>query len=190
MSGKINENLEYLKAQLSTEEQFLENAIRSEKFIKRHLTKFIVIALILIGVGVYFGVQKSAQEAKFERANEAFNTLLQKPADEAARAILRENNADLYALFALGTRDPKLLSDALSLQTDPLLKQMLNISNGGQSAELLGNFNAFMNGFEAIKVANFALADAEFQKIEPNSNLTILATQLRHIVTPLKLNKD
>ncbi len=176
----MSANLDYLKAQLSTEEQFLENAIRSEKFIKKHLTKFIVVLLVVVGAAVYFGVQESSERARLHRANDAYNALLANASDEGARAILRENNANLFGLFALRSGNLAWMNEALTLGIDPLLREVLLVGTGQKSGELMGNFDAFMSGYDALVAGNSAAASAAFGRIAPTSELKNLSKKLLH----------
>lgn len=97
----LKENMEALKEELNSEEKFFENAIRTERFIKRYKKPLIaaVVASVLAVVGV-IGYQTYSQ-AKIESSNAAFNTLLANPNDKNAEQTLQSDNPKLYDVWKL-----------------------------------------------------------------------------------------
>ncbi len=176
----MSTNLDYIKATLSREEQFLENAIRGEKFFKKHLKKFIFVAVVLVGVAIFFVVKNFVDEANLKSANEAYTTLLKEPKNAQARATLREKNANLFALFALKSGDLTAIKEALTLPTDPLLKESLTVASGTKSDAILVDYARIVDGFGYLKNGDFEKARIEFDKISPTSPLKDLANKLWH----------
>lgn len=109
----LKENMDVLKEELSSEEKFFENAIRTERFVKRYQKPLMagISALVLIVAGA-IGYQ-AYSENKIQRSNEAFNLLLKNPADQAAQTALQNNNPQLFDVWklsqAIAHKDPKQL---------------------------------------------------------------------------------
>ena len=117
----IKENVDYVKSELSSEEKFLENFVKGERFFKKYKTLiFGFIAVIFIGIITVFIKNNIDESNKFE-ANIAFNKVLENTNDTQALADLKEKNPQLYdiAKFLQAKNEAK--------QTDinvPLLKEL------------------------------------------------------------------
>ncbi len=110
----LKENMEALKEELNSEEKFLENAIRTERFIKRYQKPLIAgVVGLLFAVGGAIAYQAYA-DAKIESSNTALNTLLLNPEDAQAQETLKNDNPELYDLWRLtrgiAQNDPTLLA--------------------------------------------------------------------------------
>ena len=121
----IKENVDYVKTELSSEEKFLENFVKSERFFKKYKTLiFAFVAVILIGSVGFFIKNSIAQSNKLE-ANIAFNKVLENSNDTQALADLKEKNPELYdvALFLQAKKDAKSVDINV-----PLLKELSKYS--------------------------------------------------------------
>ncbi len=88
----IKENVDYVKMELSSEEKFLENFVRSERFFKKYKTLiFGIIAALIIGVIVVF-VKNIVDESNKLEANIAFKKVLENSNDTQALATLKDKN--------------------------------------------------------------------------------------------------
>jgi hypothetical protein len=97
----LQENIQAVKDGLNSEEKFFENAIRTERFVKKYQKPLIasVVALV-VGLSSYvgYGIYADAQTAK---ANEALSKLLLNPSDTTALKTLSDSSESLYDLYRL-----------------------------------------------------------------------------------------
>ncbi len=117
----IKENVDYVKTELSSEEKFLENFVKSERIFKKYKTLiFGFIAVLIIGTIVYFIKNAMDETNKFE-ANIAFNKVLINSNDSQAFEILKEKNQQLYdiAKYIQAKNEGKILDINV-----PLLKEL------------------------------------------------------------------
>jgi len=97
----IQEELQHVKAELSSDEKILENAFKLERLYKKNKGLiWTVVAVALIGLGGNAAWQ-AYQRNKLESANAALLKLQADPKDSAALQTLQTNNPKLYALFSL-----------------------------------------------------------------------------------------
>ena len=97
----IKENIQTLKDELSAEEKFIENAIRTERFVKKYQKPLMASVIsLLLAVGGAIGYQ-AYDQAKMENSNAALNALLANPGDAGALKNLQKENTALYELYVL-----------------------------------------------------------------------------------------
>jgi hypothetical protein len=91
--------VEYLKEELSKEEQLLESLIRSERFVKKyraHLFGAVIFTVVAAGAAYFYQYQK---ERTLLEANIAYMRLEADPADGAAKRLLEQKSPALYRLY-------------------------------------------------------------------------------------------
>lgn len=182
----LKEEIAGVKQSLSAEEEFLENVIKSEFFIKKHKKLIISILVILavIGSGIYLA--KTMKAKSIERANEAYAALVIDPNDTANAEKLKKENAALYALYefrkAMDNKDSAKLSElAGKTAIDPLLKELINFEANGESDQLMGSYASFLKGYKLIKEGKIQEAHNEFNKIPSDSKeFGMLIKYLKH----------
>ena len=77
----IKDDINSIKEELNTQEQFLENMIKSERFFKKY-SKFIITAVILGAIGaIGYYVNDALKEKDFKAANAAYAKLILNPKD-------------------------------------------------------------------------------------------------------------
>jgi hypothetical protein len=117
----IKENVDYVKTELSSEEKFLENFVKSERFFKKYKTLiFGVIGILIIGVIAFFIKNALDESNKFE-ANIAFNKVLVNNNDAQALATLKEKNQQLYDVAKFLQLKNETKPEEINL---PLLKEL------------------------------------------------------------------
>lgn len=117
----IKENVDYVKTELSSEEKFLENFVKSERFFKKYKTLiFGVITALIIGVIAFFIKNAIDESNKFE-ANIAFNKVLVNNNDAQALATLKEKNQQLYDVAKFLQLKNETKPEEINL---PLLKEL------------------------------------------------------------------
>lgn len=180
--GKIlalKDDLAGVKEQIGTEEQFLENIIKSELFVKKYKKPIIAIfAVLVLGFAGYYSFE-FMQNSKAKSVSEIYSNLMKNPNDENLKAKLKSENIDLYALFEMqnGRNFTEILQNP---KLDPILKEILNIETGKNSEILLSDYQNLLKGFELLKAGKIDAAKIEFNKIPTNSPLKSVAENLQH----------
>ena len=117
----IKENVDYVKTELSSEEKFLENFVKGERFFKKYKTLiFAFIAITIVAIIAIF-IKNNIDESNKLEANIAFNKVLENSNNSEALAILKEKNPKLYdvALFLQAKKEAKSVDISV-----PLLKEL------------------------------------------------------------------
>lgn len=127
----IKENVDYIKNELSNEEKFLENFVRTERFFKKY-KKLIFTVVIAAVVGLIIYVTKnSLDESNRYQSNLLLNSYIES-ADEKVLASLKDKNKKLYevALFLQSRKDNTPVEISL-----PFLKELAQF----EAAKISGN---------------------------------------------------
>ncbi len=109
----LKENISMVKEELSAEEQFFEQAVKTERFVKKYKTPLIglVVAVILAAAGT--AGYNAYSDSKRAEANAAYTALLKDPGDAKALKTLKSEAPGLYAAWqmdqALKSGDVKAL---------------------------------------------------------------------------------
>ena len=180
----IRDDINSIKEELNTQEQFLENMIKSERFFKKY-SKFIITAVVLGAIGaIGYYVNDTLKEKDFKAANAAYAKLILNPKDEQAKAELKQKDASLYALYefkvAVDNNDTNALKSLANEQIDPLLKDIVKYQLNEPSGQILSSYRAAINGYELLKEDKIDEAKNEFKKIPLNSQLQDLVKNLEH----------
>ena len=97
----LKENIEMVKNELNSEEQFFEKAVQTERFVKKYkkpLIGLITAAILAIGTGSAYDIYT---QNKIDQSNAAFNVLMADPDDQAAQDQLKTLNPKLYDVWSL-----------------------------------------------------------------------------------------
>lgn len=97
----LKENISMVKDELNAEEKFFENAVRTERFVKKYRAQLIGIAVaivIVVGANVTYDY---VQNSKAKASNAALSALQANSDNKEALAILKEQNPKLYDLYML-----------------------------------------------------------------------------------------
>ena len=117
----IKENVDYIKEELSSQEKFLENFVKGERFYKKYKTLiFAFIAIVILG-GIGLVIKNNIDESNKLKANIAFNKVLENSTDTQALEELKNTNEKLYevALFLQAKKENKAVEVNI-----PLLKEL------------------------------------------------------------------
>ena len=118
----LKENIEMVKEELNSEEQFFEKAVQTERFVKKYRTPLIAIVTATVLAVITASAYNLYTQNKIDASNTALNILLQNPADTAAKDELQNLNPKLYDVWtlsnALKTKDKAALN---SLQSSKAL---------------------------------------------------------------------
>ena len=118
----LKENIEMVKEELNSEEQFFEKAVQTERFVKQYkkpLIGIVVAAILVIGVGSAYSAN---QQSKIDASNTALNVLLADANDQAAQEQLASLNPKLFDVWTLSQALKSKDKEALrSLQSSKAL---------------------------------------------------------------------
>jgi len=105
----LKENIEMVKDELNSEEQFFEKAVQTERFVKRYkkpLIGIVAATIIVIATGTVYDI---TQQNKIDTSNAALNVLMTEPNNKEAQEQLKSLNPKLFDVWsfsqALKTKD-------------------------------------------------------------------------------------
>lgn len=185
----LKEDVGYIKNELSSEEKFIENFVKGERFFKKYKTLIIAVVVILIIGLIGFTIKKSMDNSNKHDANIALSQFLEN-GDEKALETLKNKNEKLYevALFLQAKKDNKIPSIEL-----PLLKELVKFqtaiasnnieelnSLSMQNDFLLKEFALFNKALILVNEGKYEEAKKELSQISQTSKAYELATLLNH----------
>ena len=192
----LKENIEMVKNELSTEEQFFEKAVKTERFVKKYkkpLIGLVAAAVLAIGTGSASDIYT---QNRIDASNAAFNALTADPNDQNAKEQLKTLNPKLYDVWllsqALRSKDAEALrslqgSDALAVadlaayelsameQDEAALEQYAQ-----KSGALLKDLALIEAAVLLMEKGEVASAKAKLSMIDINSPLYQSAQSLLH----------
>lgn len=186
----LKENIQAVKEEISTEEQFLEGMIKGERFFNRN-KKYIISALVLIALGaVGYAINDVMSQQRLKASNESYQALLKDANNTSALETLKAKNPKLYAMFifetALAKGDAEALK-AVSLSKDnPILADLATYQlsqldlNATPKGELLAGMVLLQEGYDLLKEKKIEEARLKFAQIDANSPLKQIAKNLEH----------
>lgn len=180
----IKENLEYVKGELNSQEQFLENAIKGELFFKKHKLKIISIFVVgALALSVYGGITY-VKNQNIKKANQYYSSLQKNSKNVEAKNDLIKLDPSLFALFAFSNFEKsgskEFLNEALKLEIDPTLKDILLFANNPKNDDFMPEYANLLNGFKLLKAGKIKEARNEFFKIPQDSPLQEIVRSLNH----------
>lgn len=184
----LKDNLKAVKNELNTEEQFIENFIKGERFIRKY--KFYISAIVIVLIAWFIGdfTISKINEYKIKKANEIYANLLQNPNDKNLLEKLKNKNINLYAVFLLKeniddfnntTFQNELRQIYSNTQTNPLLKNIIALSLGDKSI-FLKNYDKLLEAYRLLEQNKIEEANILLSQIKENSSLSQIAKNLKH----------
>lgn len=184
----LKDNLKAVKNELNTEEQFIENFIKGERFIRKY--KFYISAIVIVLIAWFIGdfTISKINEYKIKKANEIYANLLQNPNDKNFLEKLKNKNINLYAVFLLKeniddfnntTFQNELRQIYSNTQTNPLLKNIIALSLGDKSI-FLKNYDKLLEAYRLLEQNKIEEANILLSQIKENSSLSQIAKNLKH----------
>ncbi|MCT7651306.1 tetratricopeptide repeat protein [Aliarcobacter butzleri] len=185
----LKEDVGYIKNELSSEEKFIENFVKGERFFKKYKTLIIAVVVILIIGLIGFTIKKSIDNSNKHDANIALSQFLEN-GDEKALKTLKNKNEKLYevALFLQAKKDNKIASIELPLLKELVKFQTATASNNieelnslsMQNDFLLKEFALFNKALILVNEGKYEEAKKELSQISQTSKAYELATLLNH----------
>lgn len=185
----IKENVNYVKDELSSEEKFLENFVKGERFFRKYKTLIFAVVVLAIVGSIGYVIKKDLDESNKLEANIAFNKFLESN-DEKALATLKDKNEKLYeiALFLQARKDNKsveintpVLKELAKFQVAMESKNIKELENlSMQNDFLLKEFAIFNKALLLTNEGKFEEAKTALKQIPQTSKATELANLLNH----------
>lgn len=186
----LKENINAVKEEISTEEQFLEGMIKSERFFKRN-KKYIIAALVLLAFGAGgYAINDVMAGARLKTSNAAYQALLKDANNTSALETLKAKNPKLYEMFifetALAKGDIEALKKVSLSKENPILADLATYqlsqldANATPKGELLSGMVLLQEGYELLKEKKVEEARLKFAQIEASSPLKQIAKNLEH----------
>jgi hypothetical protein len=192
----LKENIQAVKDELNSEEKFFENAIRTERFVKKYQKPLIVsVAALVIGLSSYIAYDFYADN-QVKKANEALSVLLLNPSDTAALKTLGDSSEELYDLYrlskALKENDRKVLgvlkgskslevSDIATYENAIMSGDMKNLEvYSKQQNRLYQELAVVELAVAALKKGEIKTAQQQLLAIKQESPLYAVAQNLNH----------
>lgn len=97
----LKENISMVKEELNTEEQFFEQAVKAERFVKRYKLPLIVAGISLVAAIAATAGYDAYKASGRAAANAAYTTLQATPGDAEAQAVLKADAPLLYDAWRL-----------------------------------------------------------------------------------------
>lgn len=184
----LKDNLKAVKNELNTEEQFIENFIKGERFIRKY--KFYISAVVIILVAWFAGnfIISKINNYKTKEANEIYANLIQDPSNKNLLEQLKNKNTNLYTIFLLKENINDLNNTAFqnelkqiynNAQTNTLLKNIIALSLGGKSI-FLKNYDKLLEAYKLLEQNKIEEANVLLSQIKENSSLNQIAKNLKH----------
>lgn len=184
----LKDNLKAVKNELNTEEQFIENFIKGERFIRKY--KFYISAVVIILVAWFAGnfIISKINDYKTKEANEIYANLIQDPSNKNLLEQLKNKNTNLYAIFLLKENINDFNNTALqnelkqiynNAQTNTLLKNIIALSLGDKSI-FLKNYDKLLEAYKFLEQNKIEEANVLLSQIKENSSLNQIAKNLKH----------
>ncbi|EHS6591855.1 hypothetical protein K6C42_001594 [Campylobacter jejuni] len=184
----LKDNLKAVKNELNTEEQFIENFIKGERFIRKY--KFYISAVVIILVAWFAGnfIISKINDYKTKEANEIYANLIQDPSNKNLLEQLKNKNTNLYTIFLLKENINDLNNTAFqnelkqiynNAQTNTLLKNIIALSLGDKSI-FLKNYDKLLEAYKLLEQNKIKEANVLLSQIKENSSLNQIAKNLKH----------
>ncbi|EAI5272509.1 hypothetical protein LMO86_000425 [Campylobacter jejuni] len=184
----LKDNLKAVKNELNTEEQFIENFIKGERFIREY--KFYISAVVIILVAWFAGnfIISKINNYKTKEANEIYANLIQDPSNKNLLEQLKNKNTNLYTIFLLKENINDLNNTAFqnelkqiynNAQTNTLLKNIIALSLGDKSI-FLKNYDKLLEAYKLLEQNKIEEANVLLSQIKENSSLNQIAKNLKH----------
>lgn len=182
----LKDNVNYIKEEISTEEQFLEGFVKFERIYKKY--KFIIIssvALLVIGVAGS-AIKDYIDNDTKQKANIAYNKLLVNSNDTASLAILKDSNEKLYNIFMAMTKQ-----DGATVDT-PYLKELTEYSTALEKSDMATlnsltlNQEFILSEYALINKALLQTKNGEYKEAKATLSLISKESPVSQIADSLK----
>ncbi len=191
----FKDNVNAIKEELSTEEQFLESVIKAEGFWKKYKKIILFVAGAILLAIVAKLVMDYMHQSSLLKSNQAYAKLLSNRSDTGALSDLESSNPRLYEMFIFkkgvksnnieelkslkGRLSDPILIDLLSYQIDSLTSKDLS-SYSTSNGAILKDLAIYENAYLMMKDGKVDEARKRLDEIDSSSPLYGLSQNLKH----------
>ncbi len=189
----VKENIEFIKKEIDTEETFLENFFKIEKFYKKNKMAIISTATIIVLAFVGNSIYSYIQEQNKLAANTLLDKVLQNPNDTTSIEALKQKDKKLYNI-ALYIKNSSKPVDVEYLKELSLYNKAIKDKNENDLSTVSANQNFILKDFALLNKAILQVQNKEFKSasetlklISTTSEVSKLAKMLEHfLITKVK----
>ncbi len=184
----LKENIDYMKTELTAQEQFIENFVKAEKVFKKYKTLILgalvgIVILIMAMVGYDY-----MEEQNKIKANLAFNEFIKDKNNEQALQTIKENNKNLSEI-AMHIKDENHIPDVAVFKEIAMFQNAVKSGDTKTIDSLLSNNNFLFKDYavvikalQAIKAGDLTLAEQTIKMLPKDSMSSDLASLLEHYI--------
>ncbi len=183
----IQENVEFLKKEISTEEKFFEGFFKLEKVWQSYKLVLIGAAVLILGGFIGTNVMSYLELQNKTKANIAFNTLLTDTTNASAIATLKETNPQLLTIANHITSGQEKIINVEYLKEIAQFNQAMNTNNLDAISKTTLNSKFLLKEYALFQKAliqainnNYADAKETLKLIPAKSSVSRLSNQLNH----------
>ncbi|WP_415406453.1 hypothetical protein ACLHDG_11870 [Sulfurovum sp. CS9] len=184
----IQDDVKFVKKELSGDEKILESAFKIEELYKKY--KFVIWGVVAALILAFAGktAMDAMHEAKLAEANQAFLILQTKADDTQALQTLKEKNPALFELFlytqAVKKKDVKALNtlagSSNAVIADSSKYVAATLENKSSDSKLYKELALLESAYLAIKAGDVKSARSKLELIDERSSVSMLASLLKH----------
>jgi hypothetical protein len=184
----LKENVEYIKEEISTQESFLENFFKVEKFAKKYKKPLIgfTVAIVVAIAGV--NINSYIKEQNRLKANTLFEQALKNPQDSKLLDSLKQADGKLYNI-ALYLKDNTTITDVEFLKELAIYNKAIKQNDDKTIAKatinqkfLLKDFAIFNQALILAQKGDYKAAKDKLALIPITSSVSKLSKMLEHFL--------
>lgn len=181
----LKQNIEYVKESLNSQEQFLGNLIKGEKFFKKHKVTIITIIILFLAYISFTYINDHSKAHNLKVSNEAYQELMQNSDNKEAQELLKKTNLNLYSLFLFHNLDDKEALEKIMNEEklNETLSDFYNFETALKSKDnFMEDYVNLMQAFQALKSDKKDEAKNYLMKIPLSSELFPTANSYMHLI--------
>ena len=184
----VKENVEFIKKEIDTEETFLENFFKIEKFYKKNKLAIISTVSLVVIAFASNSIYSYMQEQNKLAANTLLNKVLQNPNDSASMEALKQKDNNLYQI-ALYVKNSDVNIEITYLKELSKYNNAIKTKDESKLSFISANQNFILKDFALFNKAILQVQNKEYQSaaetlklIPTTSEVTKLAKMLEHFL--------